>query len=86
MAERDPMSTGTQVVLTLALLALLSSGVINILLAVTESALWPLLPGVGWPLVAAVVTSMASTATPPRLSEYLVEQARAGVAPRVHHE
>lgn len=86
MADRDMMSTGAQVVLTLALLALLSSGVVNLLLAVTESILWPLLPGVGWPLVAVVVTSMASTATPSRSSEHLVEQAPLGVAPWAHHE
>ncbi|MFI6100862.1 hypothetical protein ACIA8G_35380 [Lentzea sp. NPDC051213] len=66
MAERDLTCIGAWLVLTTSVAALLSAGVINVLLAITESVLWPLVPGVGWPVIAAVVTALAQAATPSR--------------------
>jgi hypothetical protein len=79
MAARDS-AKGAQVVLALSVLGLLSSGVVSVLLAVTDSVLWPLMPGVGWPVVAAVVTAMASTTEPSRPGARLTQPALAGEA------
>lgn len=81
MPERG-LTTRAQVVLTLSVLVLLSSGVVNVQLAVTESVLWPLLPGVGWPVVAAVLTGLASTSAPSGSDTRFTEPTLAGVARR----
>jgi hypothetical protein len=66
MAERDLTSTGAHVVLALSVCALLSAGVGNVLLAVTESVVWPLILGVVWVLFAVVVVVEAEAAAPSR--------------------
>lgn len=66
MSERDLACAWTQVVLVVAVGALLSVGVANVLIAVTESVLWPVFVGVGWVVVAGGVTVKAEAATPSR--------------------
>ncbi|TWP47431.1 hypothetical protein FKR81_32480 [Lentzea tibetensis] len=66
MAEGNLTGACAQMTLGLSVLALLSAGVVNVVLAVTEWVLWPLVPGVGWPVVAALVVGLASAATPSR--------------------
>lgn len=66
MSERDLACAWTQAVLVVAVGALLSAGVANVLIAVTESVLWPVFVGVGWVAVAAGVTVKAETATSSR--------------------
>ncbi|ANZ35951.1 hypothetical protein BBK82_07515 [Lentzea guizhouensis] len=53
--------------LVLAVGVLLSAGVVNVLIAVTESVLWPVVVGVGWVGVAAGVTIWADAAVTSRL-------------------
>ena len=64
MLERDLRCAWAQAVLVVAIGALLSAGVANLLIAVTESVLWPVFVGVGWVAVAAGVTVKAEAATP----------------------
>ena len=66
MSERDLACAQAQTVLAVAVGALLSAGVANVLIAVTESVLWPVFVGVGWVTVAAGVTIKAEAATPSR--------------------
>jgi hypothetical protein len=78
MAERD-LTSGTAL-LCASVFVLLSCGVGDVLLAVTESVLWPLVLGVTWVVIAAVVTGLAQAAMPsgPRTSG--VPQVSADVA------
>ena len=62
MAERDLASAWVRTVLVVAVGALLSAGVVNVLIAVTESVLWPVFVGVGWMLVAGGVVVEAEAA------------------------
>lgn len=84
MAERDLTSAGAQVLLCASVSVLLSCGVGNVLLAVTESVLWPLLLGVGWTVIAAVVTGLAQAATPAGSRTRRAEHALAGAAAPAH--
>lgn len=77
MAERDLTSTWAQTALVVAVGALLSAGVVNVLLAVTESVLWPVFVGVGWLVVAVGVTIEAEAAMPSR--SRMLRVASAGV-------
>jgi hypothetical protein len=60
---RDLTSTRAQLVLGLSVSVLLSCGVGNVLLAVTESVLWPLIAGVVWVVCAFLVVIEAEAAT-----------------------
>jgi len=66
MTEPDLASAWARTVLVVAVGALLSAGVVNVLIAVTESVLWPMFVGVGWMVVAASVVVGAEAATPSR--------------------
>lgn len=66
MTERDLTSAWARTVLVVAVGALLSAGVVNVLIAVTESVLWPVFVGVGWVVVAAGVVVEAEAAAPSR--------------------
>jgi membrane protein YdbS with pleckstrin-like domain len=66
MAPRNLPSNREQLLLGASVSVLLSCGVGNVLLAVTESVVWPLIIGVVWTVVAAVVTGLGSATTPPR--------------------
>lgn len=61
-AERDLTGHRAQAVLVIAVAALLSSGVVNVLIAVVESVVWPVVVGVGWVVVAAGVVIEADAA------------------------
>ncbi|NGY63257.1 hypothetical protein G7043_30485 [Lentzea sp. NEAU-D13] len=61
-AERDLTGHRAQAVLVIAVAALLSSGVVNVLIAVVESVVWPVVVGVGWVVVAAGVVIEAEAA------------------------
>lgn len=78
MAEPGLTSIRAQLLLCASVCVLLSCGVGNVLLAVTESVLWPLILGVGWTVTAAVVTGLAQAATPPPPRQPHVAQVRAG--------
>jgi hypothetical protein len=65
MAERGLTGCGPQAVLGLSVFVLLSCAVGNVLLAVTESAWWPLVAGVIWWGVAAGVVIQAEAVTTP---------------------
>jgi len=60
MMDDDVDETWRLVVLVVSVFALLAAGIANVLLAVTESVLWPLVVGVGWVVAAAVVAVVAS--------------------------
>lgn len=62
MAERDLTGNRAQAVLVVAVGVLLSAGVVNVLLAVVESVVWPVVVGVGWVAVAAGVVVEAEAA------------------------
>lgn len=78
MVERDLTSAWAQMALVVVVGALLSAGVVNVLLAVTESVLWPVFVGVGWVVVAAGVTFEAAVTMPSRPRTLRVAPARAG--------
>jgi hypothetical protein len=78
MAERDLTSVRAQTVLVVAVGALLSAGVVNVLLAVTESVFWPVFAGVGWVVVAAGVTVEAEAAATSRSRTLRVAPAGGG--------
>lgn len=62
MAERDLAGNRAQAVLVAAVGVLLSAGVVNVLIAVVESVVWPVVLGVGWVVVAAGVVIEADAA------------------------
>ena len=62
MAERDLTGNRAQAVLVVAVGVLLSAGVVNVLLAVVESVVWPVVVGVGWVAAAAGVVVEAEAA------------------------
>ncbi|MDX3663739.1 hypothetical protein PV646_41200 [Streptomyces sp. ID05-26A] len=66
MGEGDVSGAGARTVLVLAVGVLLAVGVVNVLIAVTESVLWPVFVGVGWVGVAAGVTIWADAAATSR--------------------
>lgn len=63
MAERDLARVRAHTVLVVAVGVLLSAGVVNVLIAVVESVLWPVIVGVGWVVVAIGVAIEADGAT-----------------------
>lgn len=64
MTDEDLGRTWRLAVLMASVFALLAAGVGNVLLAVTESVLWPLILGVVWVVAAAAVTAVADVPRP----------------------
>jgi hypothetical protein len=74
MEPRGLTNSREELLLCASVSVLLSCGVGNVLLAVTESVVWPLILGVMWLVVAAIVTGLASATTPPRSrTSYLIQ-------------
>lgn len=80
MAQRNLTRAWAQAVLVLSVGALLSAGVVNVLLAVVESVAWPVFVGVGWVVVAVGVVIEAEAATPSRWRTPYDERAWVAVA------
>lgn len=64
MTERDLTSAWARTVLVVSVAALLSAEGVNVLIAVTESVVWPVAVGVGWVVVAAGLVIEAEAARP----------------------
>ena len=75
MEPRDLTSNREQLLLGASVTVLLSCGVGNVLLAVTGSVVWPLILGLMWTVVTAVVTGLASATTSPPLRRYHLTRA-----------
>jgi hypothetical protein len=66
MGEGVASGGWARTVLVLAVGVLLAAGVVNVLIAVTESVLWPAGLGMGWVVVAAGVSIWADVAATSR--------------------
>lgn len=77
MVERDLARVRTHTLLVVAVGVLLSAGVINVLIAVVESVLWPAIVGVGWVVVATgvVIEAEAATASSSKAARLISAQA-----------
>jgi hypothetical protein len=62
MEEGVVSGAWARTMLVLAVGVLMAAGVVNVLIAVTESVLWPVFVGVGWVVVAAGVSVWADAA------------------------